>query len=372
MCSICQEIFNTPVTTTCCLQLFCEECITKWLTTNTTCPYDRKPLTRSGLSKPPRLVTNTLGRFKIRCDYWAHGCQDVVKLDDLTKHTVDCRYKDAKCPKCQCDRTSGHDCIVALLAESNQFKKKYSGELAVYKAFINKAKVEIEALKQALKRANDALKNAHATNNTDDEVHIPDHELLVVCRRQLSTPEFLTNTMDTEMTAKTLAIIRAQVTKQKNLFNVCKQIANDMDEEFGTSWHCLADRGKAGVAYYTPDRSTFMRVKIASITLILFRTVTSRLDSQIIDDDDIDIVQDDMKPIILEMVREITCEAIESADTLDEIAKNIKNKMKSRYYLYDWQCFVGLRNSIGRHVTYQPNSFISYDLDELRVVLFQA
>ncbi|CAG2111215.1 unnamed protein product [Medioppia subpectinata] len=113
-CSICQEIFDCPVTTTCCLQTFCEDCITQWLQTNTTCPYDRKPLTSGQLSRAPRVMLNTLGRFKIQCDYWENGCRDVIKLEDLTGHTVNCRYNVANCSKCQCAQTSGHNCIKAL------------------------------------------------------------------------------------------------------------------------------------------------------------------------------------------------------------------------------------------------------------------
>ncbi|CAG2111216.1 unnamed protein product [Medioppia subpectinata] len=114
-CSICQEIFNTPVTTTCCLQTFCEHCINEWLKKNTTCPYDRKPLTRDQLSRAPRVMVNTLGRFKIQCDYWENGCHDLIKLEDLPHHTANCRYNDVKCNKCQCEQTPGHDCIAALL-----------------------------------------------------------------------------------------------------------------------------------------------------------------------------------------------------------------------------------------------------------------
>ncbi|CAG2103197.1 unnamed protein product [Medioppia subpectinata] len=306
MCSICQEIFNTPVTTTCCLQMFCEDCIAQWLTTNNTCPYDRKPLNTSGLSKAPRLVMNTLGRFKIRCDYWGHGCQEVVKLDDLSRHTVNCRFKDPKCPECQCDRKLGHDCIVALLAENSMIKRTKVDDMLIHKAFKTEANLEINTLKEELKQANDALKieqdknssadrariydrqannalkNEQDKNSVAERAHIRDHELHNKAKHNQSAPELLTKTMDAEMTAKTLSIISLHLKKRQkrqNLVTVCKHIVNDMDNEFGTSWHCLADRGKAGISYYTPDRSNFMKVKIAPITLILFRSVTVQIEN---------------------------------------------------------------------------------------------
>ncbi len=53
-CSICHDVFRNPIVTNCCLQLFCEQCINVWLSTNNKCPYDKRPLNRSQLSPPPR------------------------------------------------------------------------------------------------------------------------------------------------------------------------------------------------------------------------------------------------------------------------------------------------------------------------------
>ncbi len=59
-CSICHDILRNPVVTNCCFQTFCEQCINEWLGTNNTCPYDRKKLNKSQLSRPPRSVNNKL------------------------------------------------------------------------------------------------------------------------------------------------------------------------------------------------------------------------------------------------------------------------------------------------------------------------
>ncbi|CAG2173369.1 unnamed protein product [Oppiella nova] len=75
-CSICQDILCCPVVSPCCLQMYCEGCIHDWLHTNNTCPQDRKPLTTSGLTRPPS------------CDYKDKGCKEVVKLEHLTQHTI--------------------------------------------------------------------------------------------------------------------------------------------------------------------------------------------------------------------------------------------------------------------------------------------
>ncbi|CAG2170728.1 unnamed protein product [Oppiella nova] len=76
-CSLCLDILCCPVVSPCCSQMFCECCINEWLQTNNTCPYDRIALTKSGLTRPPS------------CDYKDKGCREVVKLENLTRHTVD-------------------------------------------------------------------------------------------------------------------------------------------------------------------------------------------------------------------------------------------------------------------------------------------
>ncbi|CAG2105877.1 unnamed protein product [Medioppia subpectinata] len=171
-CSICQQIFDTPVTTTCCLQTFCEDCIIKWLKTNTTCPYDRKPLTRKGLSQSPRIIVNTLGRFKIECDYWEVGCRKVIKLSDLPQHTVNCRYKLTNCSIC---------------------------------------------------------------------VPKSEDQILAECRRHLSAPELISNKINADMTDKTLAIIRQQLREQNTIYEVCKEVVNQMELKYGSAWTCTAD-----------------------------------------------------------------------------------------------------------------------------------
>ncbi len=53
-CSLCQNIFCNPLVAQCCQQSFCEDCINNWLLNNNICPNDRKTMTSSGLSLPPR------------------------------------------------------------------------------------------------------------------------------------------------------------------------------------------------------------------------------------------------------------------------------------------------------------------------------
>ncbi|CAG2106025.1 unnamed protein product [Medioppia subpectinata] len=277
-CSICQEIFNTPVTTTCCRQTFCEDCITDWLKTNTTCPYDRKPLTLSGLSQPPRAMMNTLGRFKIQCDHWAHGCRDIIKLEDLSQHTVNCRYKLAKCETCQCDQTPVHDCIVALLVENSELKMKLAGQLQVNKAAYYMNKLNTEAHVEG---------SGGQCGQASGQDSIAELQLF---KRQ--------------------AMIEIEALKQAN-----EELKNN------------------------------------TLTMV---NLKARLKNKTIDRT-IDIVVEDMKPNMVEMVRDITFDAIDRSDTINEMAANIKSQMKAKCHHRKWHCFVSAGRNSGSILSFEPS-----------------
>ncbi|XP_054161300.1 E3 ubiquitin-protein ligase NRDP1-like [Oppia nitens] len=84
-CSICQDIFYCPVIAQCCRQTFCEDCINNWLSTNNTCPYDRKTLTTEALTRPPRVMVNMLGKLQIKCDFRDKGCTDYNIIRGVVK-----------------------------------------------------------------------------------------------------------------------------------------------------------------------------------------------------------------------------------------------------------------------------------------------
>lgn len=68
-CGICLEVIENPVMITVCEHLYCRECLTDWLSKDTSCPEDRNPIEESDLTKPPRLIRNQLDRLEIRCNF---------------------------------------------------------------------------------------------------------------------------------------------------------------------------------------------------------------------------------------------------------------------------------------------------------------
>lgn len=125
-CCICCGIFNEPVVTQCCRQTYCKVCITEWLTSNQTCPNDRKPLQTNGLSPLPRFVVNLLINMKIKCEH--DGCKTIVKIGELGEHIETCKLgPNAKCATCGLKKSNGdtHDCIAELIIRN----KNISDEL---------------------------------------------------------------------------------------------------------------------------------------------------------------------------------------------------------------------------------------------------
>ncbi|CAG2177811.1 unnamed protein product [Oppiella nova] len=122
-CSICQDILRDPVVAPCCLQMFCEQCINEWLNTETTCPHDRKVLKIDSLTRPPRALVNMLMNLKIRCDFQESGCNEVLKLGELTQHTITCKFMDSICQLCHCEKLFKHNCVESLLDLINKMNK---------------------------------------------------------------------------------------------------------------------------------------------------------------------------------------------------------------------------------------------------------
>ncbi|CAG2103820.1 unnamed protein product, partial [Medioppia subpectinata] len=143
MCSICQDILCAPVVAKCCRQTFCEDCINNWLSSESTCPYDRQPLGTDGLSPPPRYVStvkiniylpgnyvypknsillNMLSKLNMTCDFKDNGCKEVVTLEQLAQHRYRCPYGLGKCKQCLCsEQKYGHNCLQSLLQTNRKF-----------------------------------------------------------------------------------------------------------------------------------------------------------------------------------------------------------------------------------------------------------
>ena len=104
ICSICREVPKDPRVCQNGDHLFCLDHITRHLDENShTCPVCRDPLTPGTLEPPRRLLKNSLGKLKIKCEYHDRGCPDVVQLENLQRHVDQCDFSPVKCENEGCE-----------------------------------------------------------------------------------------------------------------------------------------------------------------------------------------------------------------------------------------------------------------------------
>ena len=102
-CSICYNVLKEPMMCRNNEHLFCRDCITKHLNTNShTCPECNEDLTVETLRRA-RLASNILSRLKIKCDYSHRGCQEFIRLEELDSHVENCGFVPVKCSNEKCE-----------------------------------------------------------------------------------------------------------------------------------------------------------------------------------------------------------------------------------------------------------------------------
>ena len=129
LCDICQQIFNNPVVTQCCLQMYCKSCIEEWLSHQNTCPHDRKLMTTSHITPAPRFALNLLNKLKIKCEFEERGCSLLTTIGDSYRHLEECDHKpEPNCKTCGLIKTVGeeHNCIESLVIQNNSVVEENS------------------------------------------------------------------------------------------------------------------------------------------------------------------------------------------------------------------------------------------------------
>ena len=101
-CVICFNVFKDPVMCRDNEHLFCRACITKHLTNSHTCPSCMGELTVDTLREAPRIVTDCLSEFKIRCEHFNRGC-GFIELGKLERHIDECGYAPVVCSNDECE-----------------------------------------------------------------------------------------------------------------------------------------------------------------------------------------------------------------------------------------------------------------------------
>lgn len=93
ICSVCKDVYLEPYQ---CSNghRFCRTCITSHVQQHCTCPVDDKPQLIESLKVGSKLLASIMNVLKIRCEnYGSNRCPDVMRLDVLDDHQLDCSFK---------------------------------------------------------------------------------------------------------------------------------------------------------------------------------------------------------------------------------------------------------------------------------------
>lgn len=90
-CQICYGILKQACDTTCCHNLYCEPCISRWFREHNTCPGCRSRNARCELNIPIQRLTD---QIPLTCPYKISGCTSTPSFKDFMTHVNQCEFKN--------------------------------------------------------------------------------------------------------------------------------------------------------------------------------------------------------------------------------------------------------------------------------------
>ena len=74
------------------------------------------------------------------------------------------------------------------------------------------------------------------------------------------------------MTTKVMSIVRGEIKEYNSVFVVCKNIAEKLNQEYGSRWHCIASHQKPIKSYYTYETGHLIKLKFGELNIELYKT----------------------------------------------------------------------------------------------------
>ncbi|CAB4035605.1 E3 ubiquitin- ligase PDZRN3, partial [Paramuricea clavata] len=150
-CPICLLVLREPVM--CKNQhYFCTSCIKKHLAKSAFCPTCLEHLSVNTLNEAPRIVQDYLSELNIHCDYYARGCCEMVKLNQLKHHVATCGFGPVQCSNEGCTADLNFRDKLYHQAEVCDFRKLKCHECSQLKHEAVKMKREILARQDQIMR----------------------------------------------------------------------------------------------------------------------------------------------------------------------------------------------------------------------------
>ena len=121
ICQICYKVYEVPKMLSQCEHIFCFGCIEQFVITGNHCPIDHKPVESSHVEDAPKAILDYVSALRIKCDFNEYGCKEVVSLNRLLLHRLNCHFhpeRRVECDVCGLEaeriQMSEHNCIHVL------------------------------------------------------------------------------------------------------------------------------------------------------------------------------------------------------------------------------------------------------------------
>ncbi|CAG2169304.1 unnamed protein product [Oppiella nova] len=359
------------------------------------------------------LLNNLLGKMRITCNFRDRGCPVVMPLESLRQHTDKCPFSIRLCNKCFCLCKINHNCVEELMALNKKESERYE-ELMREKHSSDKMRDQLMDENMALKKEMQELRKnfekiTHKytkqletfspnelgkpkpfglaaphplvrTNSTQSLREAGDmrppsiYEMLSEARKHLNQRVSVTECNTTEEAAnKVVDCVKNEIRNNNNMYYICQNIVYKLDLELGSSWCVITNWNKQGHNY--TNSSCYVKLKFGKLTFKIYRTkfldvplLRRRVrDGKIVAK--IQIFDTDMSDSMIKFVETVTFVALRKHKTMRLIAGEVKSKMDAEYS-GQWNCFA---HNFGDYcVNKKEKTFISFDVDELKITLFQA
>ena len=149
-CSICYNVLKEPMMCRNNEHLFCRDCITEHLNTNShTCPECNEDLPVETLRRA-RVVGNVLSVLKTKCDYSQRGCHEYIRLEELDSHVDNWGFAPVKCSNGKCEMIVNKREIIHHESTVREYGKVKCHNCVKIEQDVEEIKVKMEEVKEKM------------------------------------------------------------------------------------------------------------------------------------------------------------------------------------------------------------------------------